>query len=71
MKVTTDYLGISDDDDSGDEQLSNALDLAQRMVVGRILAGKSLYWLVDSFAFRRAYAVCQKKVEKHVERALQ
>ena len=71
MQVTTDYLGISDDDDSGNEQLSNALDLAQRMVVGRILAGKALYWVVDSFAFRRACAVCQKKVEKHVERALQ
>jgi len=70
-KVTTDYLGISDDDDSGNEQLSDALDLAQRMVVGRILAGKMLYWMVDSFAFRRACEVCQKKVEKHVERALQ
>jgi len=71
MKVTTDYLGISDDDETGNEQLSNALDLAQRVIVGRILAGKALYWMVDSFAFRRACAVCQKKVEKHVECALQ
>lgn len=71
MKVTTDYLGISDDDEEGNQQLSDSLDLAQRMVVGRILVGKLLYWMVDSFAFRRACAVCQNKVEKHVKRALQ
>jgi len=71
MKVTTIYLGISNDNDKDDEQLSDALDHAQRMVVGRVLAGRSLYWLVDSFAFRRACAVCQNMVSMHVQRALQ
>lgn len=68
--VATDYLNISGNDEDT-QQLEQAVDLAQRMVLRRILAGKLLYWLVDSPTFRKACATCKNIVAKQVERGMQ
>jgi len=47
------------------------VDLAQRMVLRRILTGTLLYWLVDTPAFRRAGMTCKNMVVEQVERGMQ